>query len=53
MQAIEYICDDEPFSSDEQKMSKVLRVSCWLNNAACSLKLKDFQGAVILCSKVC
>ncbi|CAA7393804.1 unnamed protein product [Spirodela intermedia] len=50
--AIEYICDDESFSSGEQKMSNDLRVSCWLNNAACSLKLKDFQGTIILCSKV-
>ncbi|MQL93463.1 hypothetical protein Taro_026118 [Colocasia esculenta] len=50
--AIEYISDDESFEYDEQKMSKVLRVSCWLNSTACSLKLKDFQGATKLCSKV-
>lgn len=51
-QAAEHISDDESFGDDEQKLAKQLRVSCWLNAAACSLKLNDFQGAIMLCSKV-
>jgi FK506-binding protein 4/5 len=31
---------------------KTARVSCWLNHAACCLKLKDFAQAISLCSKV-
>ncbi|KAG2692399.1 hypothetical protein I3843_08G051600 [Carya illinoinensis] len=50
--AAEHISDDESFGDDEQKLAKQLRVSCWLNAAACSLKLNDFQGAIMLCSKV-
>ncbi|XP_041021479.1 70 kDa peptidyl-prolyl isomerase-like isoform X2 [Juglans microcarpa x Juglans regia] len=50
--AAEYISDDESFGDDEQKLAKQLRVSCWLNGAACSLKLNDFQGAIMLSSKV-
>ncbi|XP_010553661.1 PREDICTED: 70 kDa peptidyl-prolyl isomerase isoform X2 [Tarenaya hassleriana] len=40
------------FGDDEEKQVKALRVSCWLNGAACSLKLKDFPEAIRLCSKV-
>ncbi|KAB1203961.1 Peptidyl-prolyl cis-trans isomerase FKBP62 [Morella rubra] len=50
--AADYISDDEFFGDDEQKLAKQLQVSCWLNGAACSLKLNDFQGAIKLCSKV-
>ncbi|XP_078430511.1 70 kDa peptidyl-prolyl isomerase-like [Wolffia australiana] len=50
--AIESISDTGPFSSDEEKLSGALRVSCWLNKALCSLKLKDFRGAIVSCSKV-
>ncbi|KAF9610973.1 hypothetical protein IFM89_026253 [Coptis chinensis] len=46
---IEY---DTNFSEDEKKQSKVLKVSCNLNNAACKLKLKDYKQAEKLCTKV-
>lgn len=51
-QAADYVGEEEPFGDDKQKQVKALRVSCWLNGAACSLKLNDFQGAIKLCSKV-
>jgi FK506-binding protein 4/5 len=51
-QAADYISEDESFGNDEEKLAKQLRVSCWLNRAACSLKLNDFQGAIKLCSQV-
>ncbi|XP_043712988.1 peptidyl-prolyl cis-trans isomerase FKBP62-like isoform X2 [Telopea speciosissima] len=50
--AADYISEDFTFGDDEQKLVKALRVSCWLNHAACCLKLNDFQGAIKLCSKV-
>nr|XP_019709874.1 peptidyl-prolyl cis-trans isomerase FKBP62 isoform X2 [Elaeis guineensis] len=50
--AVNYINEDGPFKGGEEKLVKTLRVSCWLNHAACCLKLKDFQGAIELCSKV-
>uniref|UniRef100_A0A5B7C990 peptidylprolyl isomerase n=1 Tax=Davidia involucrata TaxID=16924 RepID=A0A5B7C990_DAVIN len=50
--AADYVSDDGSFGDDAQKLVKALRVSCWLNGAACSLKLNDFQGAIKLCSKV-
>ncbi|PKA60932.1 Peptidyl-prolyl cis-trans isomerase FKBP62 [Apostasia shenzhenica] len=46
---IEY---DSSFSEEEKKQSKVLKVTCNLNNAACKLKLKDYKQAEILCTKV-
>ncbi|KAJ6824838.1 70 kDa peptidyl-prolyl isomerase-like isoform X1 [Iris pallida] len=46
---IEY---DSSFSEDEKKQSKVLKVTCNLNNAACKLKLKDYKQAEKLCTKV-
>ncbi|KAE8715630.1 Peptidyl-prolyl cis-trans isomerase FKBP65 [Hibiscus syriacus] len=50
--AVDYVSEDGLFRDDEQKLMKELRISCWLNGAACSLKLSDFQGAIQLCSKV-
>ncbi|KAE8682803.1 Peptidyl-prolyl cis-trans isomerase FKBP65 [Hibiscus syriacus] len=50
--AVDYVSEDGLFRDDEQKLVKALRISCWLNGAACSLKLSDFQGAIQLCSKV-
>ncbi|OAY23052.1 hypothetical protein MANES_18G047900v8 [Manihot esculenta] len=50
--AADYVVEEGSFGDDEQKLVKSLRVSCWLNGAACSLKLDDFQGAINLCSKV-
>jgi FK506-binding protein 4/5 len=51
-QAADYVSEDTIFGDDELKLAKTLRVSCWLNGAACSLKLNDFQEAIKLCSKV-
>ncbi|KAK0576333.1 hypothetical protein LWI29_015602 [Acer saccharum] len=50
--AADYVSEDGSFADDEQPLVKSLRVSCWLNGAACSLKLNDFQEAIKLCSKV-
>ncbi|KAL5711713.1 peptidylprolyl isomerase [Ranunculus cassubicifolius] len=50
--AAKFIEYDTNFSEDEKKQSKVLKVSCNLNNAACKLKLKDYKQAEKLCTKV-
>ncbi|KAL2529503.1 Peptidyl-prolyl cis-trans isomerase FKBP62 [Forsythia ovata] len=50
--AAEYVSEDVVFTDDDQKLVKTLRLSCWLNGAACSLKLNDFQEVIKLCSKV-
>ncbi|XP_028053276.1 70 kDa peptidyl-prolyl isomerase-like isoform X1 [Camellia sinensis] len=50
--AADYVSEDVSFGDDDQKLVKALRVSCWLNGAACSLKLNDFHEAIKLCSKV-
>ncbi|PSR99922.1 Peptidyl-prolyl isomerase [Actinidia chinensis var. chinensis] len=50
--AADYVSEDATFGDDNQKLVKALRVSCWLNGAACSLKLNDFHEAIKLCSKV-
>ncbi|KAH9690004.1 peptidylprolyl isomerase [Citrus sinensis] len=52
IKAADCVSEDGSFVDDEQKLVKSLRVSCWLNSAACCLKLKDYQGAIELCSKV-
>ena len=52
MQAVKYIEYDSSFSEDEKKQTKVLKVTCNLNNAACKLKLKDYKQAEQLCTKV-
>lgn len=49
--AADYVAEEELFGDDEQKLVISLRVSNWLNGAACSLKLDDFQGTITLCSK--
>ncbi|GAB4852375.1 hypothetical protein Ancab_016567 [Ancistrocladus abbreviatus] len=50
--AADYVSEEGTFGHEEQKLAKALRVSCWLNGAACSLKLKDYKEAIKLCSKV-
>lgn len=50
--AMEYVDEDVFFEADDKKLVKTLRVSCWLNSAACCLKVNDFHGAIRLCSKV-
>lgn len=52
IQAVDYINEDRTFEDDDQRLVKSLRVSCWLNGAACCLKQNDFQEAIKLCSKV-
>ncbi|XP_066384651.1 peptidyl-prolyl cis-trans isomerase FKBP62-like [Miscanthus floridulus] len=47
-----YVNEDGHFEDEPEKLIKTLRVSCWLNHAACCLKLKDFTQATSLCSKV-
>jgi hypothetical protein len=51
-QAADFVSEDGSFGDDEQKLAKSLRISCWLNGAACCLKLNDFPGAIKLCTKV-
>ncbi|XP_031118608.1 peptidyl-prolyl cis-trans isomerase FKBP62-like isoform X2 [Ipomoea triloba] len=50
--AVDFVSEDGPFGDDDQNMIKSLRVSCWLNGAACCLKLDDFEGAIKQCSMV-
>ncbi|KAL0436699.1 UNVERIFIED_CONTAM: Peptidyl-prolyl cis-trans isomerase FKBP65 [Sesamum radiatum] len=50
--AAKYIEYDTSFSDEEKKQSKVLKVTCNLNDAACKLKLKDYKQAEKLCTKV-
>lgn len=50
--AVKFIDYDSSFSEEQKKEAKVLKVSCYLNNAACKLKLKDFNEAAKLCTKV-
>lgn len=50
--AADYVSKEGNFGDEEEKVAKALRVSCWLNGAACSLKLNDFKEAVDFCSKV-
>ncbi|THU51217.1 hypothetical protein C4D60_Mb06t28670 [Musa balbisiana] len=50
--AAKYIEYDSSFSDEEKKQSKVLKVTCNLNNAACKHKLKDYKQAEKLCTKV-
>lgn len=50
--AVDYVSEDGPFGDDDQKLIKSLRVSCWLNGAACCLKLDDFEEAIKQCSMV-
>lgn len=50
--AAKFIEYDSSFTDEEKQQSKVLKISCKLNNAACNLKLKDYKEAEKLCSKV-
>jgi FK506-binding protein 4/5 len=51
-QAAKFIEYDSSFTDEEKQQSKVLKISCKLNNVACKLKLKDYKEAEKLCSKV-
>ncbi|XP_006857116.2 peptidyl-prolyl cis-trans isomerase FKBP62 [Amborella trichopoda] len=50
--AMDYVREDDSFEDNQMKLVKALKVSCWLNNGACSLKLDEYKGAINLCSKV-
>ncbi|OMO89984.1 hypothetical protein CCACVL1_07552 [Corchorus capsularis] len=50
--AVKFIEYDSSFSDEEKKQTKLLKVTCNLNNAACKLKLKDYKQAEKLCTKV-
>ncbi|XP_022991333.1 peptidyl-prolyl cis-trans isomerase FKBP62-like [Cucurbita maxima] len=50
--AVKFIEYDSSFSEDEKKQAKALKVACNLNNAACKLKLKLYNEAEKLCTKV-
>ncbi|KAL5997213.1 70 kDa peptidyl-prolyl isomerase [Asimina triloba] len=50
--AAKFVEYDNSFSDEEKKQSKVLKVTCNLNNAACKLKLKEYKEAEKLCTKV-
>jgi len=50
--AAKFIDYDTSFGEDEKKLSKQLKITCNLNNAACKLKLKDYKQAEKLCTKV-
>ncbi|CAI9282926.1 unnamed protein product [Lactuca saligna] len=49
--AVEYVSEEGQFGNYDEKVVKSLRVSCWLNVTACSLKLDDQKNVIILCSK--
>eukprot|EP00850_Spirogloea_muscicola_P008586 SM000046S16367 [mRNA] locus=s46:281774:287440:+ [translate_table: standard] len=49
--AMKFVEYDSQFSDEEKKQSKALKLSCYLNDAACRLKLKDYNEAVKLCCK--
>ncbi|XVF28972.1 hypothetical protein REPUB_Repub15cG0079500 [Reevesia pubescens] len=50
--AVRFVENDSSFSDEEKQQTKLLKVTCKLNNAACKLKLKDYKQAEKLCTKV-
>lgn len=50
--ALSFVEYDSSFSEEEKQLSKPLKISCKLNNAACKLKLKDYKEAKELCTEV-
>lgn len=50
--AAKYIEFDHSFTDEEMCLAKSLRLSCYLNNAACKLKSGEFLEASRLCTKV-
>ncbi len=49
---MKYIEYDSSFGDEEKKQAKAVKVACNLNNAACKLKLKEYNQAEKLCTKV-
>ncbi|WRX21381.1 FKBP-type peptidyl-prolyl cis-trans isomerase domain - like 10 [Theobroma cacao] len=52
VKAVKFIEYDSSFSDEEKQQTKLLKITCNLNNAACKLKLKDYKEAEKLCTKV-
>ncbi|XVE84634.1 hypothetical protein DITRI_Ditri17bG0028400 [Diplodiscus trichospermus] len=50
--AVKFIEYDSSFGDEEKQQTKLLKVTCNLNDAACKLKLKDYKLAEKLCTKV-
>lgn len=50
--AVKFIDYDSSFSDEQKKEAKALKASCYLNDAACKLKLKVYNEAAKLCTKV-
>ncbi|XP_069145780.1 peptidyl-prolyl cis-trans isomerase FKBP15-1 isoform X2 [Solanum lycopersicum] len=50
--ASKFIQFDHSFNNDEKFRANTLRLSCYLNNAACKLKMGEHQEVSKLCSKV-
>ncbi|XP_048137658.1 70 kDa peptidyl-prolyl isomerase-like isoform X2 [Rhodamnia argentea] len=49
--AEKYIQFDHCFTDEEKRSANALRLSCYLNNAACKLRLGDYSGATKFCTK--
>lgn len=50
--AADYLTEGGPFEGDDEKRIKAFQAVCWLNTAACSYKLGNFQEAIKQCSMV-
>lgn len=50
--ASKYVEYDHSFSADEKCQANALQLSCYLNDAACKLKLGEYLEASRLCTKV-
>ncbi|KAH7521535.1 hypothetical protein FEM48_Zijuj07G0043900 [Ziziphus jujuba var. spinosa] len=50
--AVKFIEYDSSFSDEEKQQTKMLKITCNLNNADCQLKLKEYKQAEKLCTKV-
>ncbi|KAF8007090.1 hypothetical protein BT93_K1173 [Corymbia citriodora subsp. variegata] len=46
-----YVQFDHCFTDEEKSSANALRLSCYLNNAACKLRLGDYSGATKFCTK--
>ncbi|KAG6413706.1 hypothetical protein SASPL_126420 [Salvia splendens] len=52
LQALNYVEYSHSFSHQDKLEANSLRASCYLNNAACKLKLGEYECASRLCTKV-
>ncbi|XAR48782.1 Peptidylprolyl isomerase [Bertholletia excelsa] len=50
--AVNFVEYDTTFSDEEKQQAKLLKLTSYLNNAACKLKLKDYKQVEKLCTKV-